>query len=180
MCVFQSSEGDVIWCVLLCCLPVWNLKLKALGDKIAEYRLEKNNILKKAKRETVAFRDAGHKDDHTATPSWMWYPSPSLTLSTIVWKWWNSKTSDVCLEFLDISQSGQRSSSCWDVRCLEMRYSHWECIHVVHVHGFPSGEIWEPLLGQRLMTCRRWLWCQRLCTRPPQDFRLSRLPWDSQ
>lgn len=38
MCVFQSSKGDVIRYV---CLPVWNLKLKALGDEIVDYRLEK-------------------------------------------------------------------------------------------------------------------------------------------
>lgn len=51
MCVFQSSEGDVIWYVLLCCLPVWNLKLKVLEDKIVDYRLGKKKKKKKKLRE---------------------------------------------------------------------------------------------------------------------------------
>lgn len=67
----------------------------------------------------------------------------------------------------------------------------WECIHVVQGHGFLSRktwmETWEPVLDHQLMTCWRFLGCQRLhltspgsCTRLPQDSGLSRLSWESQ
>lgn len=67
------------------------------------------NATTTAKRETGSFGAAGCKAD------------PPATLSTVTWKWWNLKTSDICLDFLDVSRSGRRSSSYCQASCVSAR-----------------------------------------------------------
>jgi len=124
-------------------------------------------------RETVTFIDAGHKEGQTATLSWISYPSISLTLSTLMWKWWNLESSDICLEFLNISQSGQRSSSYFQT-------CHVSEIQALGMHPCcpcTSTSVQEGLDGDLGMCVRsatddlpRRGWYQRLCTRLPRGF----------